>query len=565
MVVETDNSQNLQYNLVFIDDTVTLVESENNPNPLPGELEQFFEYVGIYQDSFAGKFFGTIPADEFVFDSIFSFKINKTDVALRKELKTIASAFSKSSKFMNEDGFSINKLLADDPEVLKEIIDDISNLELIKVVIPMGIEAMLYLKDESGQPVVALPEGLELDFDEIKKVDFAGDVKKLGYAFVDVTTIYPIKGEKSNINYLDFDTETVKRIVNNIGETEIVNKLAPVAISYIATTNTIKESLATFGMTIEDLGITSIEDWQEELSKFGNIYEAIANLQIKKLDETETFEFVTEEKITNLSNAMFESTLIKNAAPILVKYASDSMMPDDYKGVIQIDSSLINANEFGAVLNASLVLKKTDLLSGGEDAIKNLTNEQTTDLAKYLSQSKLITSNLNVLFDMVINNLNVFEEKVEFQKLSNEEWNQKELSSLFNGFKLILDSGFENLITLEDAKIKELSTHLANSKFITRNFEVISDKALDQINLGEGIKIGKFENWDDVDAGEKELFNLFKSAKIIQEKGSDTEALLNLNHDELNTLLSSELISETLVNVLKSYSEPGKQLEFLVD
>jgi hypothetical protein len=78
------------------------------------------------------------------------------------------------------------------------------------------------------------------------------------------------------------------------------------------------------------------------------------------------------------------------------------------------------------------------------------------------------------------------------------------------------------------------------------------------------LEVGEVDDWSNPVAAEAELNAIFQSAKIISSKGNSTNAFLNLTESELDTLLSSELISETLVNLLKSLSQDGNELDFLV-
>jgi hypothetical protein len=451
-----------------------------------------------------------------------------------------------------------------DPDLLKEIIDDISALELVKVAIPMGVEVALYLKDKSGNPVVKLPDDFNLNMEEIKSSDFSNDVKKLGYAFVDISTLYKQKPSTNNpIDYLNFDPELVKSILNSISDTDTIKAFAPIAISYVATIDTIEASLNKIGFSAADFGLNDVESWGKEFKQFGEIYEAVAALQIKSFSDKETFEYVTEEKIGLLSSSIFESVILANATPLLVKTLSDGVMPPEYKDLIVVDSSIWNENEFNAVINAVVSLLKSGIMNAKDDVFASLTDATINDLAKYLSKSKFITSNLNTITESFSNGFE-FLDNTNLITLKTDEWTELEIKSLFKSISMIVSEGVENLINLEDDKIVELSGHIARSKFITRNFDTILDTALADIELGDDVEFGTYDNWEDVEASESELYNLFKSAKIIKSKGSDINAFTSLNDSELDVFLNSEYISETLVNVLQSLSQEGKKLDLLV-
>ena len=554
-------NQNTNYNLIFVGDSATLVATDTNSEPSLGDFDSILELLGVYTKSAPGKIFGTVKADTYLFDSLFSFEVNKTNIKLREELELVAKAFARSES-LRENGFSLENLMNEDTDTLKLIVDDLSSLKLIKVAIPMAIEAALYLEDEEGNNLVSIPDGIDLDIDSIMEIDFAGDIKKLGYAFVDFTTLLPGEGEE--LNYLDLDPDTVSSVLESIGSTDIVDTLLPIAISYITTMESVQESLDQLGFTIDDFGLDEIDDWSNEFTQFGQIYRAVSDLQIKKFDESETFEYVTEDKVDALSEAMFESVLISNSVPVLVNVMSKSIITEEYQDMITVDPDIWDDVEFSALVNAAVTILKSGIVTDGEEAFKTMSSDTIDDLAKYLSRSRFITGNLNTITESLIGDMGFFSEDSEFATLEQDEWTQLELSSLFKAVRFILVEGTDNLTNLEDDKIIEISTYLGSSKFITRNINSVIDSALESIDLGTDIEFGEFKDMEDNEVASNELYYLFKSAKIITDKGSDVNAFLDLNDDELDIFLNSSFISGTLVNVLKAYSKPGEQLEFLV-
>lgn len=558
--ITEDPSEDLSYNLVFVNNQVSLVETSEESEM--GELDQILDLLGLYEKSIAGKVFGTTKVDKFLFDGIFSFEINNKSVKLRKELEIVSKALSKS-KALSNGNFDINILLEEDPEVLKSIIDDLSSLELVKVAVPVAIEVALYLEDKEGNKIVDFPEEIKNDIDlkELAKLDFASDVKKLGYAFVDFTTIYSFNSDEE-IDYLGFDPEIVKSIINNVSETQIVDEFAPMAISYITTLSTINSSLSKLGLTIDDLKLDEVDNWIEEIGSFGIIYEKLFDLQIKSFDENETFEYVTEEKVNALSTAIFESSILKNAAPVLIESISKDLVEVEYIDNLIFDDIVWDENEFSSVVNAAVSIFKSGLTSDDPDALKNISDDTINDLAKYLSKSKFVTTNLNVIIESVVKKTEYFSEDVTIVKLTQAEWTEDELLSLFKTTKLLVESGSENILKMDDNNVRNLSSNLSKSKFITRNIDTIIDVAFKNVDL-EGVTLGEFEHWSDPEKAENEFYYIIKSAQIIESKGSDLNAFLDLTNQDLDTLLNSKLISETLVNVLKEYSKDGNSLELL--
>ena len=105
-----------------------------------------------YRDTIPGKVYGCIKfgeydttIDEALFDSLFKIKGENGSIRVRSELKKLAKALSnKAIKEIMTDGFDINKLHELSEEDLKELVDTLSELDLVKVVIPVGLEFIAY-------------------------------------------------------------------------------------------------------------------------------------------------------------------------------------------------------------------------------------------------------------------------------------------------------------------------------------------------------------------------------------------------------------------------------------
>ncbi|MDD3192047.1 MAG: hypothetical protein PHP41_04780, partial [Bacilli bacterium] len=729
--VAEEQGEDLSYQLVFVGNSVTLVQSEEDLQTSPlGQYGEILELLGFYKNSVAGEVFETLKADEFIFDNLMSFEVNDVNIQLRKELQTVASAFSKAEGLMSE-GFGIETLANADPDLLREIIDDITGLDLIKVIMPVGVEIALLMEDEEGNSIIDQlpndPDNPDDDFSisDLRTIDFAADFASLGYALVDVTSLLPTEPDEQ-IDYFNLDGELVENIFTNVGNLDIIDTFAPIAVSYLVSMDEFQASLDQVGMTAEDLGIYDVESWGAEIANIGSIYRRLADLQLQNIqnfggedfDPADAFQYVTEEKVDLLSTALFNSTLITNALPVLVNQMSSQFLTGEFANLISFEGVTWNAEEFSSIFNATVTLVKSgilDTVSGG-NPLESLTEDNINDLAKYLSQSNLIKKNLNNLIDMLLGGLDIFDdttelimleddewteaeltslfqaariiasqdlenlmsledetiedlalylsgsqfivknlsgiidkligsleilgadteiitlteeewtqneleslfkagklisetdledlgaltddtiedlalylsgstfitrnlngiieellaglnmfgEDVELVTILEEEWTQEELTSLFKAGQIISSQNMDNLTNLEDATIEELSYHLSHSKFITSNLNPILDTALESINLGDDIELGRVDDWSDPVQAEGELVSIFKSAKIITEKGSSADAFLDITDEELDILLGSELISETLVNVLQAYSAEGKELDFLV-
>lgn len=478
----------MKYNLVFVGDEVIV-----SPVAETSELDQILEMLDLYNDSLAGKVYSVGKVDTLLFDELFSFKVGESKIKLRKEIETVAKALNKAQVSIGSDaGFDqvLGELMEKDPDTLKEIIDEITKLELINVVIPVALEFVLLVEDENGNTMLdSLPEGLDISIDDVYEIDFASDIKNIGYGFVEISSIINLN-ETEQINFLALDPTVVKNAIDYIADTDIVRTYAPIGVSYLVNSETIGQTFTDLGISIADLGLEDIDEWDEEIKKFGTIYEAVVNLNIKMLENGDVdFSEVSETAIVNLSNALFESSIISNAIPVVANTVTSSMLPEEMKDVLVFDGIEWNKNEFSALLNATITIMHANL------------------------------------------------------------------------FGLSFDESF----ALEEDIIDRLARHLSSSQLLMKNMDNLMDYILGPLDLGEGISLGRFESWDDQELAEEELRAVLGSINILATQGfSDVNSFLSLTDGELNTLLQSDIISNTLVNVLKGYSGPGKQLEFLI-
>ena len=174
------------YAIVLADDEATLMElsSNQNTNPL-GEYQEIIDMVTSYRNTIPGQIFGTIKIDdagldEFVFDEFFSLQVEKGDfkanIKFRKELQKAAKAIAKIPGAFN-GGMSVESIKNLSKEDLKYVIDNLSDLEIIKVVVPVGLEIALLsdkiISEETRRNNPDLASILDqIDVDAIKNIDY---------------------------------------------------------------------------------------------------------------------------------------------------------------------------------------------------------------------------------------------------------------------------------------------------------------------------------------------------------------------------------------------------------
>lgn len=670
------------YNMVITSETATLVElsNGNNKENLFGEYQEIVDMLLSYKETIPGTIFETIKIgdsslDEMVFDLFYNIKVDdiNTNVKLRKEIQKLAEALAECPELL-ENGLTMESLvsMAQD-EVqnakLKSAIGKLTELDLIKVSMPVVIEIALIsdiivgsIEDEDLKEQIK-----SLDIEELKALDYGAEFKNIGYAFVDLVSLLD---ENGDLDFISMSPDTVTSVFDSIGKLELINQIAPLAVSYVLTSDDIKSMLEEYDIDPEDLGLADIDNWSGEIEVLGDVLAAFLEIGLtnEDLEDFTNIEFNDEfiSKIDNFTEVLFTSSLIKNAVPVIANVGI-SQLPEEYAELVTIPSGANGEywqQELKPLLKAALALLSTGILSPEEgkttqDLIKELSNDQVSELALHLSESSILTGSLNNLITQMLSakldeNGNVIEEgmlgdivvvgfdsssewtKEEIENiftalisilksdiigsndylqslsaLSNEtideltkalsgskfitknlssilsylleslnngensldivvleenEWTQKELSSIFYTFREIANSGLvgddpTNAIKeLSDEAIDNLATYISASKFLTRNLTPIMDMLLGGMEL-DGIQIKGFENYEDWT--QLEISSLLKGARIVISYSDDLTQLVKLSEDELDALTASTLITNVLVDFIEEYSKEGNTLELI--
>ncbi len=543
--------------LIITGNTASLVELSYEDTSFSDSLSEYqdiLDLLGGYRNTITGKVFGAVEfgkagsIDEMMFDSIFSIKGKNGNIQLRRELAIIGKAFSSPAvqEVMNGEDFSIEKLLELDSKDIQDIFDTLSELKFIKVLVPVGVEFVIY-SDVLGEEFDDIKEELKSNFKSIIDVDYAHDIQKVGYAFADLTELLEDQ-DLSNIDYFNLDSELVESILGHVGDLDLLEVVAPIAVSYVLNMEDVKSAFEEAGISIESLHLEDLtgKDWQDEIgTNLPQIYSKFKELGIKMVDTQINFDEVDVEKVDSLCKAIFASKILSNAVPVLSNYAIETFLPEEYADIIDttIFEDVVWETELSSLLSAALVLVKTGVISENVDdvnsAIQSLSDADIQQLGTYVSKSVIITHHLNPIANMIFEQAGFKEGTLQgLDESKGETWNETEISSLFFAVKDIFSTGIINsndptsvLSSLTDEQIESLSTHLSESKFITKNLNPIVELILEETEFGKGSLQGldesKDEKWTKL-----EISSLFYSIKDIFDTGI-------INSDDPTTTLSS--------------------------
>ncbi len=577
----TSNNEEVSYNMVITPNTATLVKLNSEGEKPLDEYQEIIDMLLAYKKSAPGIIYGTIEIkgtsiDEFMFDELLKIKVDglDTNLKLRQEIKKIAEAFAECPELLSQ-GFSTEMLIemTKDPEQnakLKTALAKITDLKIINIAIPVTLELVLLsdmvvgsIEDEDLKEQIA-----NLDIEALKQIDYGAEFKNLGYAFVDIMSLLD---DEQQVDFLNMNTQTIDAIFDSIGQLELIDIFAPIAINYVMTSGDVQAMFTELGIDSSELGLGDIEDWSGEVEILGDILTAFLEIGLTNEDiEDFTQIDINEEfceKIDNFTEVLFTSNIIKNAIPVVGNFAINQL-PEEYAEIVSIPSDADSEfwqGELKPLLKAALALLSTGILTPEEgmepqDVIAEMSDDQITELASYLSQSSILTNSLNNIINKLVSakvdeDGNVIEEGmlgdivlVGFE--SADEWNETEIFSIFKALVTILKSGIigsedyvNSLSTLTDCTINDLASSLSGSKFIRNNLSAIISYLLQSMNEGGNeleIVVLEADEWD-----KEELSNIFLLFREIASSG-----LLNSESDNV----FAELTDESIDNIAKYMS-----------
>ena len=594
----TETSATPRYNLVLLGSNMVLVEEgggDNNGSVIDDLKNQYGAYLDLlnvfteYRNTIPGQIYGAFKIedaclDEYVFDTLFEVKVQagsgdeafNASLKLRKELHTIALAFQELSK--NDPNFIDNVSKGDiskiDAASLSTALDHLTDLEIIKVVVPVGLEVVFltdYVKgvNENVEGVIET-----MDLDKLKSLDYASDIKQLGYVFVDAVDLLKYGQGVEELSVLDFDPETVKGMFDKLGELGVIEAYTPFVINYILTRDDIKQSIENLGLDSDEVleSINNIDSWGDEVSQLGVILSKVLELgldgsSIKQLD----FSNIKYNKVEELVEAIFDSELMNEALPIFVDYGMNQL-GEQYSKYIKIDKDINWEEELTPLINSALVLMKSGLTNQEDgfniDAIfEKLDDEVIEELGYYLSKSSIVTNGLNGLItELLASGDGSVLEGIAIQGFTEEEmaagqgWSETEIVSIFKAAKSLVSTGilkstdvtsaFDNM---DSDKIDEISTYLSQSTFFKRNLSGILDKLLKTTLEGT---ISELTVLSENEWTKEELSSVFSSVADLVDLGliNGADAVKNINDYRIDRLAGhisgSKFITNNFGNVI---------------
>ena len=496
------------------------------------------------------------------------------------EIKQIGYVFIDAVQLLqfSEDGKLDIDFLSLDPDTVESIFEKLGQLGLVDVIAPLAVEYLCSM--ESFQQSF---ENMGINIDEIihpenysddaEPIQWSSEISNIGKVYkafkgLGITTE---EIESMNFEFTDENIAAVDGLVDAIFNSKVISKAVPVLVD-----------LGKSKMPEEYSAVVTIPDavdWDDELKPLlkGALVLFSSGLFGGEGEMMDRLAGLDDAKIDQLALYLSQSSIVKtNLKGLIDKFLGPQENEDGTtsKGVFgDIELTSLESADDWTQLEIASIFKSVKLIIdsgiiGSDDIFKSfsdMSDETVSSLATHLSNSKFIRTNLSGILTYFLDQMSKDEEGLALVSLSEEEWTETEMNAIFQALKSIAGSGMLNsegtdgIKSLTDETIDKLGTNISASKFLTRNLTKIMDMLLGSIDLGEGIEIHGFENAEDWT--KTEIVCLLKSARLIVNYTDDITKIINVTEEELDTLMGSKLISQTLVSFIKSYTGEGKSLE----
>ncbi|MDG0887796.1 beta strand repeat-containing protein [Paracholeplasma manati] len=582
----TTVSSEPQYQLMLVNDELVLVEVQQPMMETSELLDEVKAFLSEYRTTYVGMIAGyvkidEVALDEYVFDEVFSVRVQSdnldTQIKFRAEMEKaldavalLVEANGGSTTF--GDDFIYNL----DPETAGEVFELITNLDIIEVVIPVGLEYLVNSGDFNE-----MLEGYEdlFELDDLKAIDYMRDLGLLGDVFVNALSLVQEQAVPiDELNYFLFDGETVVSIFDALGELDLIEYGLPIGLNFLIQSEAVQQTFTDLGITSDDITLPTGEELQADFANIANIYLAVQAMGFTSMDDFNNLtdpavlNAVPDQAIADLFDAIFAFSIIENnssvASEYIFNFISESL-PPEFQGLITLAdiSDNFNANEITNLILLAKVVVSTgilDLVNDTEnpDYSVILSDENIAAIVAKISETNLITSKMNDVIAQLLAGLDL---GVTLEIPSTIDWaaesGQTELTALLKGAREILASDIisGDLSALNDTMADNLSSYISDSIVIRYNLNAIFEMALSSQEGLSDYEIALPETWEDWT--EVEINSLLKAAIILSSAGSDPNALLALTEAQINTIAKSKVIANTFRNVFLTMVDTGGDLE----
>lgn len=244
-------------------------------------IDQVYEYINAYQDSFLGKFmdfssfFFEDDLSNLIFDDLLTIKMDGEKISLPKEVITYIKVVNYFAPMLENGEYAIYDYAINHPTEMDEAFAILKESKLIPAIVPVGIEYASTMDSVKTQLLDAgfTEEEISDIFGTLVDIDWREDWELLCDILRYGITVTDFFAEK--IDILAFNSEPLRKVLSSLGATHFLNEIMPIAIKFALNMEQIKKFIGE-DVTVNLDGL----NWSNELANFADIYDCFVKLGI---------------------------------------------------------------------------------------------------------------------------------------------------------------------------------------------------------------------------------------------------------------------------------------------
>ena len=244
-------------------------------------IDQVYEYINAYQDSFLGKFmdfssfFFKDDLSNLIFDDLLTIKMDGEKISLPKEVITYIKVVNYFAPMLENGEYEIYDYAINHPTEMDEAFAILKKSKLIPAIVPVGIEYASTMDSVKTQLADAgfTEEEINDIFSTLIDINWREDWELLCDILRDGITVTDFFAEK--IDILAFNSEPLRKVLTNLGATHLLNEIMPIAIKFALNMEQVKKLIGE-DVTVNLDGL----NWSNELANFADIYDCFVKLGI---------------------------------------------------------------------------------------------------------------------------------------------------------------------------------------------------------------------------------------------------------------------------------------------
>ncbi|MDD4823791.1 MAG: hypothetical protein PHU13_00790, partial [Acholeplasmataceae bacterium] len=442
-----------------------------------------------------------------------------------------------------------------------EIITKLTELQLLEYGLPIAINYFLSLEDtqtimlDNGIDLADLvkPTPEELIADLGKFVDVYIAVKDLGY-----TSVEELKQLQNTENLELITDQQVTNLVSSIFGFNVLNDNSILISTMLY--DMLKEGLPEDYQSV--ITLQSLQDNFNETEVTNLVLLTKLFLEVGIFEENFDYEnLFTEDIIEKLASRISGSSLISGMAEGLITTMTSSLeIPFEIEVPPGVTfGGAAGKAEIKAVLTSIKGVLDAGLLESTFDA-GTLSNQTIEDLAQSISDSKIMTHNIPLILDELINNMGTVTIEIPEDFSFAGEAGKNELIALFKTFRTFTNAGFLDsdfdITTLSDTTIRDIAIDISSSVIMTNNINNFMN------NIASGTSFDFLSSTDvSVDWDEDEVYYTLNAAKIFMSNNITESNINSLSNSDIHMIAMSEYVSTILGQTVINMNEPGGTLD----